>query len=313
LPQYTLKRLASGVVLIAAISTITFWLLALGAGDVGRQRLGVTATQEQVDQLNEELGRNDPVIVQYGRWAGHAVRGDLGDSWFSSQSVSEMLKQRAPITLTLIIGSLFLASILATILGILAAIRGGIVDRFVQAAGVIGFAIPGFLIAFGLVVWLAIDNQIFRATGYTKPSEDLGEWWKSVTLPVIALSFSSLAALSLQIRGSVRDTLDLDFVRTLRSRGLSDRRVVYKHVLRNSAGPALSILGVQFIGLFGAAVIIERIFAIQGLGLTAVNSATTGDVPVVMGLVVFTAVMVVVVNLLVDLIGAWLNPKVRLS
>ncbi|HWM21966.1 MAG TPA: ABC transporter permease, partial [Ilumatobacteraceae bacterium] len=252
-------------------------------------------------------------IVQYGRWAGHAVRGDFGDSWFSSQSVSEMLKQRAPITLTLIIGSLFLASILATILGILAAIRGGIVDRFVQAAGVIGFAIPGFLIAFGLVVWLAIDNQIFRATGYTKPSEDLGEWWKSVTLPVIALSFSSLAALSLQIRGSVRDTLDLDFVRTLRSRGLSDRRVVYKHVLRNSAGPALSILGVQFIGLFGAAVIIERIFAIQGLGLTAVNSATTGDVPVVMGLVVFTAVMVVVVNLLVDLIGAWLNPKVRLS
>jgi peptide/nickel transport system permease protein len=303
----------SGAVLIVGISTITFWLLALGAGDVGRQRLGVTATQEQVDQLNEELGRNDPIIVQFTSWASKAVRGDFGDSWFSSQSVSELLKQRAPITLTLILASLFVASLLAIVLGILSAVRGGVIDRLVQAVGVIGFAIPGFLIAFGLVVWLAIDNKIFRATGYTKPSEDLGEWLRSVTLPVIALVFGSLAALSLQIRGAVRDTLDLDFVRTLRSRGLSERRVVYKHVLRNSAGPALSVLGVTFIGLFGGAVIIERIFAIQGLGLTAVDSASNGDVPVVMGLVVFTAVMVVIANLIVDLISAWLNPKVRLS
>ena len=136
---------------------------------------------------------------------------------------------------------------------------------------------------------------------------------RSVTLPIVSLAFASLASLALQIRGQVRDTLDLDFVRTLRSRGLSPNRVVYKHVLRNAGGPALSILGVQFIGLLGGAVIVEMIFAIQGLGQVAVNSATKGDVPLVMGLVLFTAVLVVIVNLVVDLVTALLNPKVRLS
>lgn len=311
--SYIFKRLASGVLLVIVISTITFWLLALGAGDVARTRLGVSATQEQVDQLNEELGRNDPVAVQYGNWVKGALQGDLGDSWFGTQTVVDTLQQRAPITLTLVIGSLTLAAILAIVLGVIAALRGGALDRLVQFLGVIGFAIPGFLIAFGLVLVFAIEYQVFRATGYVKPTESLSDWVKTTTLPIISLAFGSLAALSLQIRGTVRDTLDLDFVRTLRSRGLGRRRVVYKHVLRNSAGPALSILGVQFIGLFGGAVIVEQIFAIQGLGFTAVSAASTGDVPLVMGLVLFTAVMVVLVNLAVDLIAAWLNPKVRLS
>lgn len=311
--KYILKRLASGVVLIAAISTITFLLLSIGAGDVGRSRLGVSATQEQVDELNEELGRNDPVLVQYGRWVKGAVQGDLGDSWFGTQSVVDTIKDRAPITLTLIVGSLALAAVLSIVLGVLAAMRGGVTDRIVQFIGVVGFAIPGFLIAFVLVVVFAIEFNIFRATGYTRPEDSLSEFARSVTLPIVALATASLAALSLQIRGTVRDTLDRDFVRTLRSRGIGHRSVVYKHVLRNSAGPALAILGVQFIGLLGGAVIIEQIFGIQGIGKTAVDSATQGDVPVVMGLVVFTAFMVVVVNLAVDLVNGWLNPKVRLS
>lgn len=310
--QYAAKRLASGAVLVVGISTIAFLLLSFGAGNVARERLGLSASQEQVDQLNAELGRNDPIPTQFGRWAADAVRGDFGGSWFGPQQVTDLISQRAPVTLTLVVGSLLLATILAVALGTFAALKGGKIDRAVQFIGVIGFAIPGFLIAFGLVVLLAIEFQIFRATGYTRPSDSVSEWLRSVTLPIVSLTFGSLAALSLQIRGTVRDTLDLDYVRTLRSRGLGKRRVVYKHVLRNSAGPALSILGVQFIGLFGGAVIIEQIFAIQGLGTTAVDSSNAGDVPVVMGLVVFTAVVVVVVNLLVDLINAWLNPKVRL-
>lgn len=311
--RYILKRVASGVVLLVAISTIAFFLMSLGSGDVGRERLGMTATQEQVDRFNDERGLNDPIFTRYVTWVKGAVQGDLGDSWFGAQSVIDTIRQRATVTLTLIVGSLLVASLLAVALGVVAALKGGVTDRLVQLVGVVGFAVPGFIIAFGLVILLAIEYPIFRATGYVRPSDSIGGWLRSITLPIVALAAASLAALSMQVRGAVRDTLGLDFVRTLRSRGLSERQVIFKHVLRNSAGPALSILGVQFIGLFGGAVIIEQVFAIQGLGQVAVSSASAGDVPVVMGVVVFTAVVVVVVNLAVDLANAWLNPKVRLT
>jgi peptide/nickel transport system permease protein len=196
---------------------------------------------------------------------------------------------------------------------VLAAVVGGKIDRAVQLVGLIGFAIPGFIIAEFLILYLAIEYQVFNATGYTPLTESSTGWLRSITLPVISLSFASLASLSLQIRGSVRDALDLDYVRTLRSRGLGPRRVLFKHILRNSASPALSIMGVQFIGLLGGAVIVEQIFAMQGLSSVAVSGATSGDVPVLMGLILLTAVLVVTVNLIVDLVTAWLNPKVRLS
>ncbi len=311
--KYVAKRLASGVVLIAVISTVAFILLIVGAGNVGRTKLGVNATQEQVAKYNDDLGLNDPVVTQYLRWAGNAVRGDLGNSWFGAETVTKTLSQRIPVTMSIVGGSLLVAAVLAIVLGIAAAVAGGRVDKSVQILGLLGFAIPGFLIAEALVTIFAVHWHLFRATGYTSWGDSITGWLRSVTLPIVSLAFASLASLALQIRGQVRDTLDLDFVRTLRSRGLSPNRVVYKHVLRNAGGPALSILGVQFIGLLGGAVIVEMIFAIQGLGQVAVNSATKGDVPLVMGLVLFTAVLVVIVNLVVDLVTALLNPKVRLS
>ncbi len=307
------KRVASGVVLIVAISTVAFLLLTLGAGNVGRTKLGVNATQEQVAQYNEDLGLNRPVMTQYVDWASSAATGDLGDSWFGPETVLNTLKNRFPVTITIVLGSLILAAVLAIVLGVAAAVIGGLLDRSVQMLGLIGFAVPGFLIAYLLVTIFSIRLGWFRATGYTAWSDSPVDWLRSIALPVISLSFASLASLSLQIRGSVRDGLDHDYVRTLRSRGLGEKRVLYKHILRNAAGPALSIAGVQFIGLLGGAVIIEQIFSIPGLGQIAVNSATNGDVPLVMGLVVLTALLVVAVNLLIDLVTAWLNPKVRLS
>jgi peptide/nickel transport system permease protein len=311
--RYVAKRSAAGAVLVVAISTIAFFLLVTGAGDVGRKKLGVNATQEQVTAYNRKLGLNDPILTQYWRWARHAITGDLGHSWFGAETVSKTLSQRLPVTLSIVGGSLAVAAVLAVVLGIAAAMIGGRVDRSVQTVGLLGFSIPGFLIAEILVTLFAVKWNLFQATGYTNWSDSATGWLRSVTLPIISLAFASLASLALQIRGAVRDTLDLDFVRTLRSRGLSTNRVVYKHVLRNAGGPALSIVGVQFIGLLGGAVIVEQVFAIQGLGQVAVVSATKGDVPLVMGLVLLSAVLVVVVNLAVDLVTAWLNPKVRLS
>jgi peptide/nickel transport system permease protein len=300
-------------VLIIVISTLAFVLLIVGSGDVGRTKLGVNATQEQVAQLNAELGLDRPIVEQYRSWAGGVLRGNLGDSWFGAENVQTRLLQRLPVTLSIVGGSLLVAVVLATLAGVAAAVRGGGVDRSVQVLGLLGFAIPGFLVAFGLVTLLAVEFQVFRATGYTPWRESPTGWLRSVTLPIVSLAFASLASITLQIRGAVRDALDLDYVRTLRSRGLNSRRVVYKHVLRNAAGPALSIVGLQFIGLLGGAVIVEQIFAIQGIGQVAVSSSANGDVPMVMGIVLLTAVLVVAVNLAVDLVTAWLNPKVRLS
>ena len=180
-----------------------------------------------------------------------------------------------------------------------------------QTVSILGFAIPNFLIAIALVTIFAINLAIFQPTGYVNFSESPSGWVQTVTLPIIALAIGGIAGIAGQVRGSVIDALRQDYVRTLRSRGLGSNRVVFKHVLRNAGGPALSVLGVQFIGLIGGAVIVENIFAIPGIGQVIVGSSLQGDVPMVMGVVVALAILTVVTTLIVDLLQAWLNPKVR--
>jgi peptide/nickel transport system permease protein len=178
---------------------------------------------------------------------------------------------------------------------------------------VIGFSIPNFLIALGLVVVFAINLGLFKATGFIPFAVSPSGWVASVTLPIIALSLATIATVTQQVRGSVIDAMSRDYVRTLQTRGLSMRTVVFQHVLRNAGGPALAVLAVQFIGLLGGAIVIEQIFALPGVGQLTIQATMIGDIPVVMGVVITTAILVVVINLLIDLAQAALNPKVRLS
>jgi peptide/nickel transport system permease protein len=311
--RFVLRRLVSGAVLIVVLTSLAYLLLYVASGDIARNILGESATAETVELKKQELGLDAPLITRFTEWVSSAVSGDLGVSWFTGQPVSEAISSRLAVTLSLVVGATFVTAVVALLLGILAATRRGWADRVVQVVAVLGFAIPGFLLALGLVLVFAINLGWFEPTGYTQFSESPTGWLSSITLPVIALSLGSIAGVSAQIRGSMIDALRLDYVRTLRSRGLSERRVVYKHVLRNAAGPALSVLALQFVGLIGGAVIVEQIFAIPGLGQIAVGATGQGDIPLVMGLVLVTAVIVVVLNLLVDLLQGWLNPKVRLS
>jgi peptide/nickel transport system permease protein len=280
---------------------------------VARNILGNQASVADVNAKNHEWGLDKPVLVQFWDWFQGAIHLDFGQPWASPLPVSEDLATRLPITLTLVMLTTLVSALISVLLGVLAAVRGGWVDRFVQFIGLAGFAIPGFLVAFGLVSLFAVQLHIFNALGYVNFTENPSEWAKSVTLPVAALSLSAIAAIAQQVRGSVSDALGLDYVRTLRARGLSFSRVVYKHVLRNAGGPALSILGVNFVGMLGGAVIVEQIFNIPGLGPYAVAATGKSDVPAVMGLVVLTAIIVIVVNLVIDLLTAALNPKVRLA
>lgn len=299
--------------MLFAVSLLAYFLMYLGMGNVARLILGLQATQEEVAALNEQLGLNRSFIEQYFTWLVNAVQLNLGESWSMPEPVADTLFPRLGVTLTIVSLTTVLAAIVSVVLGTLAALYGGWVDRIVQFIGLFGFAVPGFLVAFFLVTLFAIQIPIFNAVGYTEFSESPAEWTKSVVLPVAALALGGIAAAAQQVRGSVKDALNMDYVRTLRTRGLSFNRVVFKHVLRNAGGPALSIIGVQFVGMLGGAVLIEQIFAIPGLGPYAVSSTAVSDIPAIMGLVVATALIVIVVNLVIDLLSAALNPKVRLS
>ncbi|WNM23772.1 ABC transporter permease [Demequina capsici] len=307
------RRIVTGVGLIATLATLTFFLLQFGSTDTARRIAGQAATEDAVNVVKERLGLDQPVLVRFWDWVTAAVHGDFGKSWFSGQDVVEAVTTRMQVTVTLAVGSVVLTALIAVVLGALAATRRGWLDRAVQVLSVIGQAIPGFLVALVLVLIFAIRLDWFPATGYTKPSDDVGQWLLSIALPITALTIGSIGGVAQQVRGSMLDAFERDYVRTLRSRGLPHRTVVYKHVLRNAAGPALSILGLQFVILLGGAVIVEQLFSIPGIGPAALSATSQGDIPVVMGIVVLTGLIVILVNTLVDVAQAWVNPKVRLS
>ena len=251
--------------------------------------------------------------MQFWHWLSGAIHGNLGASWYSGVPVSQLLTSRLPVTLTLVIGATLLAGALGVSLGIIAALRGGWVDTAVQVGGTLGIAVPGFLVVLAFIDLFALDLHWFEPTGFVAFSSSPAQWLQSITLPIVALAVVATAGIIPQVRGAVSDSLRQDWVRTLRSRGLSERSVIFKHVLRNSMGPCLSVVGVTFISLLSGVVIVEQLFSIPGIGQEAVSATVQGDVPVVMGTVVVIAIIVVVVNLLVDVAQSILNPKVRLA
>ncbi|GAP55219.1 probable peptide ABC transporter permease protein y4tP [Arthrobacter sp. Hiyo6] len=309
---FIIRRVISGVILVFTISLVAFTLLYLGGGDIARRILGENATADTVARKGQELGIDRPLPVQYWDWLTSALSGNLGRSWFNGQLVTAGVSNRLSVTITLVIGATVLTAIVSVVLGVLAARRGGWIDNLVQCVSVVGFAIPNFLIALFLVVTFAINLHLFKATGFTPLTTSWNGWLASVTLPILALSLGAIASVSQQIRGAVVDAMSRDYVRTLRARGIGMNRVIYQHILRNAGGPALAVLALQFVGLLGGSVVIEQVFAIPGIGQLTVQATTLGDIPVVMGVVITAAIIVVIVNLVIDLAQAALNPKVRL-
>jgi peptide/nickel transport system permease protein len=310
---FLLKRLLSAVSLVFATSLIVFLLLSPAFDDIARNVLGENASADQVEQLNERLGLDRPVFVQYFDWLFGALTGDLGQSLFTTQTVWQAIAVRMPVTVALVVLVTLLSGVFGFAFGVLSAIKRGWVDKTVQFFTTLGDALPAFIIALFLVSVFAIQLGWFPATGYTDFTTDPAAWARSLVLPVTALTVVAIAGIAQQVRSSMITTLRQDYVRTLRSRGVPESRVVLVHALRNSSTTGLTALAVQVVGILGGAVVIEQIFALPGLGSLAVEASVRADVPLVLGTVLAYVVIVVVVNLLVDLAVAWLNPKVRLS
>lgn len=309
---YIARKFAMGVLLAFTVVTGMFFFLLLTGSDPARGALGLYATEAQVAIKREQLGLNRPIIEQYLDWLGNAVRGDFGTSAASNTQVLDLIVSRLPVTVSLALGAVLVAAVFGILLGLLAAIRPGTFDRFLQVVMVLGFSLPNFWVAILLALVFAVNLQLFPATGYTRLTDSPTGWLLSITLPVVALAIGSIAAIAQQLRNSVITVYSQDYVRTLRSRGLPSRNILFTHVLRNASPPALTMLSLQFIAAMSGAAIVERVFGLQGLGAVAINASGNSDIPVIMGLLVFTVAVVVIVNLAVDIAYAALNPKVRI-
>jgi peptide/nickel transport system permease protein len=309
---YVLRRLVIGVVLAVLVTFITFLLLSGSFRDMVSTLLGPDATPESVTGRMHDLGYDRPLIVQYGDWLLHAVRGDLGTSLFTNQAVFPAVTSHMVVTMSIVFPGLVIALILSVVLGVWAATRSGAPDRIAQGISLVGHVVPALLTAIVLVVVFAVELKIFPATGYVSFGDSPVGWLRSTTLPVVVLVIAGMAAITAQVRGSMIDELGKDYVRTLRTAGLPTRSIVLKHALRNAGSPALTVTSLQFIQLFSYSVIIENVFALPGFGSFAFTSSQNIDVPVIMGVTIVSVVLVTVVNLIADIANGYLNPKARL-
>lgn len=311
--SYIVRRLGVGLLLALSVVTGMFFFLMLTGSDPARGALGLYATVDQVNTKREQLGLNRPVFEQYFDWLSHAVRGDLGVSSAQNVEVIDLIVSRLPVTISLALGAVLVAATLGVAIGLIAALKPGMLDRGLQIAIMVGFSLPNFWVAIILALVFAVNLGWFPATGYVHLGDSPSGWLLSITLPIIALSIGSIAAIAQQLRNSIITTSSQDFVRTLRSRGLPSRTILLSHVLRNASPPALTMLSLQFIAAMSGAAIIERVFGLQGIGAVAINASGNSDVQVIMGVLLFTVLIVVIVNLTIDVLYAALNPKVRIA
>lgn len=309
---YILRRFAAGIVLAVLVTFITYLLLSTSFDSIARGILGSAGTDETVAAKIAQLGWDRPLLIQYGDWLLHAVQGDLGRSLFTSEAVVPAVTQRLGVTLSIVLVALALSVLLSIVLGVTAAVRGGVIDRLAQGISLVGLLVPGLLLSIGLVLVFAITLKVLPATGYTAPNVDFGRYVATITIPVVVLVIAGTASMSAQVRGAMIGELRKDYVRTLEARGLSRRAIVIKHVLRNAAAPAVTVLGFEFITMLGGAIFIEKVFALPGYGSFSLTSALRGDVPVILGITAFSVLLVVLVNLVVDLAIGWLTPKARM-
>jgi peptide/nickel transport system permease protein len=308
---YAARRLAMAVPLVVVVATLTFFLVQLVGGSPAGAILGANATQQQVESLEHQLGIDRPILAQFGTWVTHAVQGDLGQSFLDGRPVTDRLLQALPPTLSLALVATLLTVVLGLVLGMVAGVRGGRADRFVQSVCNLGMAVPNFWLATVLIYVLALEFAVFPVGGYSDLTASPGDWLWHLVLPAVALSLANLGQIAFQARAAVQDALSREFVRTLHATGVPRRRILYKHVLRNAAVPVVTVTGLTFIFTLGGVVVLELIFSMSGMGLLMLNSVQGSDYAVVQGAVVLFAVLVVIVNLVVDVVTAALDPRVR--
>ena len=309
---FLVRRILSVVPVLLVVAVLVFLMLRMVPGDPAVVLAGDTATPEQILQIRERMGLERPIVVQFGIWMGNLLRGDFGESYFFRMQVADLILQRLEPTLAIGLAALLLAVIVAVPLGVVAAFRQGTwVDRVVMGMSVAGFSVPVFVLGYLLVYVFSIELEWLPVQGYARIADGIGPFLERLVLPAVTLAIVYVALVARITRTSVLEVLNEDYIRTARAKGLTDREVLARHALRNAAVPILTIIGIGFAVLIGGAVVTESVFAIPGLGRLTVEAVLSRDFPVVQALILLFSVGYVLVNLLIDIGYAFLDPRIR--
>lgn len=310
------RRLLTALPILAIVSFAVFAFMDLVPGDPAVRIAGEGATDAQIERVREELGLDRPLFSRYADWAGSALSGDFGVSIGEgpAEPVGTVIGRALPVTLSLVAVSSVIAIVVGLALGTIAALRsGGWIDRIITGGLGLAVAAPNFWVAMVLVLIFAQGLGWFPTIGFRRIDEGFMLWLKHLVLPSTALALTPIAEIARQLRSSLKTQLGSEHHMAGLSSGLSTRRLVGRNAMKNAAVPVVTVFGLRFAQLLGGAVVVEQVFSMKGIGALAVRSVQSGNFPVLMGVVMFSTIGVIVVNLLVDASYAYFDPKVAAS
>jgi peptide/nickel transport system permease protein len=309
---YTVKRLGGLVPVLLGVSFLVFVMIHLIPGDVAQILLGVEANEQNTTVLREKFGLDKPVLEQYATWLGQAAQGNLGESFRSGKAIAPDVAKRVVVTLEVTVAATVVGWLIGIPLGIVAAVRQeSFLDLGVRVIALLGVSIPGFALGTVLLLVLSLGFKWFPPVGYVHIWDDPLQALTSLALPAVTMGFGLAGSLMRMTRSSVLEVLRQDYIRTARSKGLSEKRVIFRHALRNAAIPIITVAGLQTGYLLGGSVITEELFSLPGLGRLTLTAINQRDYPVVQACILVIASAFVLVNLVTDLSYAAFDPRIQ--
>ena len=306
------KRMLSTFIVMAVVAVFVFSMLHFSPGDPAAIIAGDLATKEDVEQIREKLGLNLPMHEQFWRWVSNLFRGDFGKSIFSDLPVSQLIVQRIEPTLALATTTMLFSILIAVPIGILAAWRAGsFIDRIVMGFAVMGFSVPVFVFAYVLIYLFAVKLKMLPVMGYVSIFDDVGGFFRSIIMPTIALGVTYIALIARITRASMLEAINQDYIRTAHAKGLSLAPILFRHALRNASVPIVTTIGIGIALLIGGVVVTESVFAIPGIGRLTVDAILRRDYPVIQGVILIFSAVYVLINLAIDIIYTFLDPRIR--
>lgn len=308
---YLLRRALATLPVLLIVAVFVFVLLRL-SGDPAAILAGDNATPDQIERIREAMGLNQPLPIQFARWMGDLLRGDLGTSLLSNTSVSGMIASRIGPTMWIALLTMLMSVMIAVPLGVLAAWKHRKpADYLVMSFSVLGFSVPVFVIGYILMLVFSLNLGWFPVQGYKPPSEGLGPFLRTAFLPALTLTTIYVALIARMTRANMLEVLGEDYIRTARAKGAGERRVLFHHALRNAAVPILTVIGTGFALLISGVVVTETVFNIPGIGRLTVDAVLARDYPVIQGVILLTSAIYVLINLLIDVCYTIFDPRIR--
>ncbi|MCT4620115.1 MAG: ABC transporter permease [Marinisporobacter sp.] len=312
--NYLIRRGLTLTITLLLISIFTFVLFQIIPGDPAMAILGMDAESGQIEALRSQMGLDLPVTVRYIKWMGNVLKGDLGQSIHFAMPVKELIGSRLPVTLSLAIMAIGIATIVAIPLGILSArANGKCVEYIISICTQLGMAIPSFWLGIILIYLFGLQLHWFSPGGYVPWSESIRDGFLSLILPASAIAIPTIAVLVRYLKTSLLEQLKLDYVRTAYSKGLKEKAIIYKHVLKNALIPVITIMGMIITSVLGGSLVIEQVFSLPGLGRLLISSIQYRDFLLIQGMVMYIAIAVIIVNFLIDLLYKVLDPRIQMK